>query len=154
MDSTSQVDTFADQSAEGCPAWGTYQGYTWRCKWKRNSERNPHDIAGVVRRFVIVNPYLPLGKMIFPAIGEERRSFTSVDDLLANCNTLTSAARFEQVRTFRHWLLPILRTAITKWAEFSCPQIWSLREQSSHGRHQAAGSFAHLWHCNWASGIC
>ncbi|KAJ6602183.1 hypothetical protein B0H10DRAFT_2167359 [Mycena sp. CBHHK59/15] len=36
----------------------------------------------------------------------------SMSDLLAKCSNLVSASRFEQVRTFRQWLLPLLQKRI------------------------------------------
>ncbi|KAJ7128929.1 hypothetical protein C8R43DRAFT_1026393 [Mycena crocata] len=42
---------------------------------------------------------------------------TSMPDLLATCSNLLSASRFEQVRTFRHWLLPVLQKQITDVAQ-------------------------------------
>nr|GAT57732.1 predicted protein [Mycena chlorophos] len=41
-------------------------------------------------------------------------------DLIQNCSTLTSASRFEQVRTFRHWLLPHLQKCMS---EEPSPQV-------------------------------
>jgi mediator of RNA polymerase II transcription subunit 12 len=38
----------------------------------------------------------------------------SMPVLLDKCGSLISASRFEQVRIFRHWLLPILQKRITE----------------------------------------
>lgn len=40
----------------------------------------------------------------------------STTTLLAQCKTLIAATRFEQVRTFRQWLLPVFRKHIVKCA--------------------------------------
>ncbi|KAL0956176.1 hypothetical protein HGRIS_002336 [Hohenbuehelia grisea] len=41
---------------------------------------------------------------------------SDISELLQCCPTLMSASRFEQVRTLKQWLLPILKTAITSAA--------------------------------------
>lgn len=40
-------------------------------------------------------------------IGIARPNYLSADALLEDCPMLSSASRFEQVRIFRQWLLPI-----------------------------------------------
>jgi mediator of RNA polymerase II transcription subunit 12 len=44
--------------------------------------------------------------------GEPQPNFVSTAALLEKCPTLMSAPRFEQVRTLKQWLLPILRKGI------------------------------------------
>ena len=54
--------------------------------------------------------------------GEKRLTFlvaststqTSTTTLLEHCKRLMAATRFEQVRTFRLWLLPFFRTCLLK----------------------------------------
>ncbi|KAF8995454.1 hypothetical protein BDQ17DRAFT_1430355 [Cyathus striatus] len=46
--------------------------------------------------------------------GEEKSIVISTTALLAHCNTLISASRFEQVRSFRQWLLPLVRKSIIR----------------------------------------
>ncbi|KAF9484513.1 hypothetical protein BDN70DRAFT_872547 [Pholiota conissans] len=41
-------------------------------------------------------------------------SWTSTTSLLARCQTLIKATRFEQVRTFRQWLLPVFKRSLAK----------------------------------------
>ncbi|KAF4567767.1 RNA polymerase II mediator complex subunit [Pleurotus pulmonarius] len=41
----------------------------------------------------------------------------STSELLSQCPTLISASRFEQVRTFKQWLMPILRKAIVSQSQ-------------------------------------
>jgi mediator of RNA polymerase II transcription subunit 12, fungi type len=57
---------------------------------------------------------LPLKPSLPPVIGDEPLSYTSTAALLGHCPTFTSASRFEQVRTLKHWLLPILQSHISK----------------------------------------
>jgi len=50
------------------------------------------------------------------------------------CPTLVGAPRFEQVNTFRQWLLPILRKAFTRYAVFplaSAPPMIISQEQDA-----------------------
>jgi hypothetical protein len=40
-------------------------------------------------------------------------------DFFASCPIFISASRYEQVRTFRLWLLPILLKSISRWVSMS-----------------------------------
>lgn len=55
-----------------------------------------------------------LGELTRP-LGESRKIYSSPRPLLDECHTLISASRFEQVRTFRQWLMPIFRKAIDRF---------------------------------------
>ncbi|KAF8972899.1 hypothetical protein BDZ97DRAFT_2053658 [Flammula alnicola] len=46
--------------------------------------------------------------------GTSVATWTSTTALLKQCQTLTKATRFEQVRTFRQWLLPVFKKRITR----------------------------------------
>ena len=48
--------------------------------------------------------------------GTPQCTLPSTTTLLTQCKTLISATRFEQVRTFRQWLLPVFKKHITKCA--------------------------------------
>lgn len=56
---------------------------------------------------------MPL-KYEYVSPGDVASAASSSTALLESCSKLVSASRFEQVRTFRQWLLPILQKHIAE----------------------------------------
>jgi len=62
--------------------------------------------------------------------GYPQSVWTSRTALLEKCTTLMTATRYEQVRTFRQWLLPVFKTAVAGYVFldkflFFPADIWS-----------------------------
>ena len=63
------------------------------------------------------NLLIPLHRSLIKRVvyvGEARPNYLSAQALLEDCPILVSASRFEQVRTFRQWLLPTFRKVVDR----------------------------------------
>lgn len=71
----------------------------------------PDIFSGFILLFLEL--YMPL-KYEYVSPGDVASAASSSTALLESCSKLVSASRFEQVRTFRQWLLPILQKHIAE----------------------------------------
>lgn len=58
--------------------------------------------------------WLGSGRLMLGLGSSETTIWKSTSDLLSECRSFVTATRYEQVRTFRQWLLPAFESAVAR----------------------------------------
>ena len=106
MDSASSLNSCAHKSAQGDITWRANPPVTGGYSREGITPGAAISPSGYIYRFALLDYIPPIPNLL---LGNGPRHFDSAAALLAECSATLAAPRYEQVRTFRDWLVPTMK---------------------------------------------